>query len=166
VVLGCKDFCRWLGKNAARTLRVRDSGWYTESVVRTSLVLVVLSIGGCGGGGGRQAIEGSVTLDGKPMEKGQITFVPQGDTKGPTAGAEVVGGKFAIAAVGGPFWGKFRVEITASRPGGRKVPDRMTGRLVDAYEQFIPARYNTESQLIADVKSGQPNRYEFAVNSK
>ena len=89
--------------------------------------------------GGRQAIEGTVTLDGKPLEKGQITFVPQGDTKGPTAGAEIVGGKFAIPAAGGPLAGKFRVEITAARPGGRKVHDRMTGTLVDAYEQFIPA---------------------------
>lgn len=129
-------------------------------------MLVAALVSGCGGAGGRQAIEGTVTLDGVPLEKGQITFVPQGDTKGPTAGAEIVGGKFTIAAAGGPFAGKFRVEITASRPGGMKVPDRMTGKLVDGYEQFIPTRYNAESQLSADVKAGVENRFEFAVNLK
>lgn len=142
---------------------------YAECVAYIRLataILIAAIIGGCGGAGGRQAIEGIVTLDGTPLEKGQITFVPQGGTNGPTAGAEIVGGKFAIAQAGGPFTGKFRVEITASRPGGEKVFDRRTGKLVEGYEQFIPARYNAESQLRADVTAGAENRFEFAVNSK
>jgi hypothetical protein len=166
VVLGCKDPGRWFGKHVARTLRVWERHRHTECAAYISLAMAVLLIGGCGSTGGRQAIEGTVTLDGKPLEKGQITLVPQGDTRGPTAGAEIVGGKFAIPAAGGTFVGKFRVEITASRPGGRKVPDRMTGKLLDGYEQFIPARYNAESQLSADVKAGAVNRFEFTVNSK
>ena len=121
---------------------------------------------GCGGSGNRAAIDGVVTCDGKPLEKGQITFVPQIGTKGPTAGAEIAAGKFTIPAAGGTFAGKFRVEVTASRPSGRKIPDRLTGKLVDAYEQFIPQKYNADSQLTADVKAGAENRFEFAVNSK
>jgi hypothetical protein len=100
------------------------------------------------------------------LEKGQITFVPQAGTAGPTAGAEIAAGKFAILASGGPFAGKFRVEITASRPGSQKVTDRFTGKLVDAYEQFIPKKYNTESQLDADVKAGITNRFEFVLKSQ
>ena len=106
-------------------------GGYAECVAYIRLVTAILIaavIGGCGGAGGRQAIEGTVTLDGQPLEKGQITFVPQGDTKGPTAGAEIVGGKFTIPAVGGPLAGKFRVEITASRPGGQKVRRPQDGK--------------------------------------
>jgi hypothetical protein len=121
---------------------------------------------GCTRSDERQSIQGAVTLDGKPMEKGQITFVPQAGTKGPTAGAEIVGGKFAIPAAGGPFAGQFRVEITASRPGGKKVADRFTGKPVDAYEQFIPGKFNADSQLSADVKAGAANRLEFAVKSQ
>jgi hypothetical protein len=140
--------------------------WFSPKCAACIGLAALCLLVGCTGSSGQQAIEGTVTLDGKPMEKGQVTFVPQGDTKGPTAGAEVVGGKFAIPAAGGTFAGKFRVEITASRPGGRKVPDRMTGNLVDAYEQFIPARYNADSKLTADVKAGAVNRFEFAVQSQ
>ncbi len=121
---------------------------------------------GCGNASSRQAIEGTVTLDGQPLEKGQVTFAPQMGTGGPTAGADIVGGKFAIPASSGPFAGKFRVEITASRLSGKKVADRFTGKPVDSYEQFIPHRYNRGSQLEADVKADAANRFEFALNSK
>ena len=86
--------------------------------------------------------------------------------EGADGGRGDCGGKFSIPAAGGTFAGKFRVEITASRPSGKKVADRFTGKLVDSYEQFIPRKYNTESQLTADVKAGAENRFEFAVNSK
>ena len=129
-------------------------------------VVCLLTLCGCGGTGGRQSIEGTVTLDGQPLEKGQITFVPKQGTQGPTAGAEIAGGKFTIPAAGGTFSGKFRVEITASHATGKKVTDHFTGQLVDAYEQFIPAKYNTQSQLEADVKAGAANRFEFAVTSQ
>ena len=62
-------------------------------------IAAALLICGCGGAGGRQSIEGTVTLDGKPLEKGQITFVPQSGTQGPTAGAEIIAGRFAIPAL-------------------------------------------------------------------
>ena len=114
----------------------------------------------------RQSLEGTVILDGQPLEKGQITFVPQAGTGSPTAGAGVVAGQFMVPAAGGPFVGKFRVEITAARPSGKKVPDRTTGKLIDAWEQFVPARYNADSQLTADVKAGVVNRYEFVVSSR
>ena len=87
-------------------------------------------------------------------------------TGGPTAGADIVGGKFAIPASNGTFAGKFRVEITASRLSSKKVADRFTGKPVDSYEQFIPHRYNRGSQLEADVKADAANRFEFSLNSK
>ena len=58
------------------------------------------------------------------------------------------------------------MEITASRPGDKKVADCFTGKLVDAYEQFIAGKFNAESQLSADVKAGVESHFEFAVNSK
>ena len=126
----------------------------------------LLLLSGCGGSDGRQSIEGTVTLDGKPMEKGQVNFMPLPGTQGPTAGSEIKDGKFTIAAKGGTFAGKFRVEITASRPSGKKVPDQFSGEMVDAYEQFIPERYNRQSELEAEVKADAPNRFEFAITSE
>jgi hypothetical protein len=153
--LAAESFIGSVGHNSS----ARDIACYV-------LLAIMLAIGGCSKSVGRQSLEGTVTFDGKPLEKGQITFVPQGDTKGPTAGAEIVGGKFAIPAAGGTFTGKFRVEITASRSSGKKVADRTTGKPVDVYEQFIPKKYNVETQLTADVAGGEENRLEFALKSK
>ena len=121
---------------------------------------------GCGGDSGRKSVEGTVTLDGQPLPSGSVTFVPLPGTKSPTAGAKVVDGKFSIPAQKGTFDGKFRVEITATRASGRKVPDRWTGKLVDDYQQYLPARYNTASKLKADVQTGVSNRFEFSLESK
>jgi hypothetical protein len=148
---------------------IRSASQAVRLLARATLLAAipgVLLICGCGGPGAREAITGTVTFDGKPLDKGEITLIPQTNTKGPTAGAEIVGGKFTIPAAGGTFAGKFRVEITASRPTGRKGIDRLTGTPMSGSEQYIPSRYNTESQLTADVKAGAENRLEFAVNSK
>lgn len=111
-------------------------------------------------------IEGVVTLDGQPLPKGSIQFIPLPGTDGPTAGANIVDGKFVIQSSGGPFAGKFRVQITAAGLTGRKVLDPRSDQMVDEYSQILPARYNNQSELQADVKTGVPNRLEFALASE
>ena len=132
-------------------------------VVERCAVLGVLLMCGCGSGG-RQSIDGTVTLDGQPLEKGTITFIPQSGTQGPTAGAEIADGRYAIPTAGGTFSDKFRVEITAARPSGKMT--EIEGQLYDVPEQFIPPAYNTASQLEAEVEAGAENHFEFAVSSK
>jgi len=132
-------------------------------VVNWCAVLGVLLICGCDSGD-RQSIAGTVTLDGQPLEKGTITFLPQSGTQGPTAGAEIADGKYAIPTAGGTFAGKFRVEITTARPNGKKMD--VAGQLYDIHEQFIPPEYNTASQLEAEIKADTANHFDFAVNSK
>ena len=108
----------------------------------------VLILSGCGGEKARYAIEGTVTLDGKPLEKGQICFFPLKGTKGPTAGAEIVDGKFSISNEGGTFLGKFRVEVTASRLGKKMRPDPMTGQPYPTQQvPYDPRRSVTGTRL-------------------
>jgi hypothetical protein len=126
-------------------------------------LLLVLS--GCGHNG-RMGVEGAVTLDGRPLPQGSIQFTPLPGSAGPTAGAEIVGGKFAIQPSGGPFAGKFRVEITATKSTGRKVLDIRSNAMIDEYAQYLPARYNSESRLEAEVKSSGPNRLDYVLESK
>lgn len=111
------------------------------------------------------AVEGIVTLDGQSLKKGAIQFCPMPDTDGPTAGADVIDGKFLIRASGGPFAGRFRVQITAAGLTGRKVLDPRSNTMIDEYTQVLPARYNTQSELQADVTADGPNRLEFALVS-
>lgn len=127
--------------------------------------LGLLLLAGCGGSSDRQALEGTVTFDGVPLAEGSIVFSPLPGTRGPTAGGQVNDGKFSVSPKGGTFVGTFRVEITATRKTGRKVMDPMLGKEVDDITQYIPMRYNRQSELTAEVTEGS-NQFEFALTSK
>ncbi|MBN1911970.1 MAG: hypothetical protein JW818_19770 [Pirellulales bacterium] len=107
-----------------------------------------------------------MTMDGQPMPKGSIKFLPEKGTLGPTAGASIENGRFSIDASKSTFAGKFRVEILANRPSGRTAVDPMTGEKYPVPEQYVPARYNSQSELTIDIAEGQPNRLEFDLVSK
>lgn len=124
----------------------------------------LVSLAGCNDHG-RLAIEGTVSLNGQPLEDGNIRFAPQDGTEGPSAGASIQEGRFRIKGQGGTFAGTFRVEIRASRKTGRQMTD-VTGRKVDQLEQYIPVRYNRQSELTATVTTEGPNRFEFVLHSK
>ncbi len=143
--------------------QARRAWKHVPTTVLAACFVVVLF--GCGDDG-REAIEGTVTFDGKPLAAGQISFLPVPGTKGPTAGATIEDGAFTIASAGGTFAGKFRVEITATRPSNRKAMDHETGQMVNVPLQFILAKYNVQSQLTAEVKSGEANRFTFELTSR
>ena len=113
----------------------------------------------------RQSIEGTVTLDGQPLPSGSIIFVPQPGTESPTAGGKIEDGKFSVSSQKGIFAGEFGVQITATRPTGKKSRDPRTGVVMEDHEQYLPARYNTASELKVEVRAGAPNRFEFPMVS-
>ncbi|MCC6125742.1 MAG: hypothetical protein IT426_12315 [Pirellulales bacterium] len=129
------------------------------------LPLGILLLCGCGDAR-RQSIEGAATFDGRPIDNGYIKFIPQDGTRGPAAGANIENGKFAVAAEVGPFAGTFRVEITAMRAGSRKAFDPESNRTVAVMEQYIPAKYNAESELTATIDAKSTSPLEFALRSK
>jgi hypothetical protein len=143
----------------------------TMSFRRLSAALRLLALAGClpallagCGDSKRQGIEGTVTFDGKPLEKGYVAFTPQPGTTSPTAGAEIKDGRFSIGAAEGVFVGKFRVEIIATRPSNKTVRN-FRGVFPNVDEQFLPARYNSESELSVDVKSNGRNQVKFELTS-
>ena len=123
------------------------------------LVLSLIVMCGCGFGQSDVVkVFGTVTYGGQPLGKGQIRFRPIEGTKGPTSGAEIVNGQYTVTNRGGVPFGKHRVEIRAHRP------DEDAGPVGDFYpgyepgdkplEQYIPARYNTQSELTEVVPEG------------
>ena len=38
--------------------------------------------------------------------------------------------------------------------------------VVDVMEQYLPARYNRQSELTVEVTKEGPNRFEFTLNSR
>ena len=134
----------------------------TERLLLGAFLLTALL--GCGHRG-RMSVAGTVTLDGRPLEKGSIQFIPLLRTPGPTAGAEIVNGKFVVLPSGGPFVGAFTVQITAVGRTGRKTLNLRSNAMVDEYAQCLPDRYNSQSQLQVEVTADGPNRFDFALTS-
>ena len=134
----------------ARRFRLgKAMGWYWS---RWVCLLTVASgsalLSGCGrSDSDRVEIKGTVTLNNNPVEMGLVSFRPQPGTASPSAGAKIVDGKYSVAPEGGLLPGKFRVEITASRPTGKEVNTRFSDQPVILQQQYIPDKYNKNSQL-------------------
>jgi hypothetical protein len=126
-------------------------GCLGSSIGVLTLSLGLLLLGGCKDSG-RHAIHGVVTFNNTPLEKGYVAIRPQPGTTSPSAGGDIVGGRFSIAAEKGLLPGVFRVEITASRLTGKQIRDPLRG-MVPEEIQFIPAKYNTASQLTLTIPS-------------
>ena len=114
---------------------------------------------GCGGGPKAPpvaSVKGTVNLDTKPMESGEIMFSLPGEV--PTT-LKVNGGSFS----GSASIGKAKVEIRSYRPGKKNemYPDQEPSP-----ENFIPIKYNTDSKLTADVTKDGANEFKFDVTSK
>ncbi|WP_165071329.1 hypothetical protein [Paludisphaera rhizosphaerae] len=75
--------------------------------------ILVLAFTGCGGDEefAREAVEGTISFDGKPMEGGVVAFVPT-EGAGPGAGGEIEAGRFSIAGSEGPTPGPHLVTVT------------------------------------------------------
>jgi hypothetical protein len=133
--------------------------------VRCNWLVIFLVCGlGCNGGENYQPMTGSVTVDNKPLEKGVITFYPNGP--GTTVGGEVVAGKFELAQEQGATPGKYRVEIVAYRATAKMEFDVDLNAKVPVEVKVLPARYNVKSELEAEVVDGGNNEFEFKLDSK
>jgi hypothetical protein len=108
-----------------------------------ALAIAVFS-GGCSHEAALYSVSGNVSLDGQPVGDGDILFITPDGSHGPDPG-KIKDGKYSLQTTKGPK----RVEVSASKikPGGARGAG---GEPVP--EECIPARYNTESALTADVR--------------
>ncbi|WP_146119377.1 hypothetical protein [Blastopirellula marina] len=125
--------------------------------------LAIVSVG-CGPTGPqRYPVSGTVTFDGTPVEEGEVIFYSTEPGGHPDAG-HIADGKFAFDSLPGLK----RVEITATREGS---PLKMKtgiepGEMVPKVEQYLPARFNRETELEATVDPSGSNDFKFALDSK
>ncbi|HEY4259942.1 MAG TPA: hypothetical protein VGM98_07275 [Schlesneria sp.] len=154
-------------------MSVRTTNWLKSCFRSSSLAISIVIASGCGGTGGpeRAIVSGEVTFDGQPIETGVIAFIPDGATKGPTAGAAIQNGRYATPASSGPVLGPHRVEIVAHRTGrviegaGIEGSGGPSGSIVlEKSEMYVPTQYNKNSTLTFEVKSGK-NVQDFPLKS-
>jgi hypothetical protein len=134
-------------------------------VWRRAVLIVVLAAvgaglaGGCGPG--TATVGGSVTVDGQPLEKGTISYVPA-DGPGTPAQAAVENGRYDLRTAPG----KKLVQISAPAVvGKRKEYNAPDAPLVEVTAERLPERYNSKTELTFEVKPGG-NTKDWALETK
>ncbi len=121
--------------------------YHREQVLGLILILLM----GCSSAPDTTAVQGTVSFDGRPIEKGEINFVPIDGTPGASAVAGIVNGKYSVPSNkwGLLSTGTYQVRITAFRKTGRKERNAMEpgGPVMEVEENFIPPIYNNQSTL-------------------
>jgi len=124
-----------------------------------SLGLFVLS--GCADSknAGKLPVTGIVNFQGQPVSDGAITFLPI--TTGNPTSATIHDGLFELFQARGLLPGKYRVEISASKKTGKKIPGMGPDGTVDEIVEAIPEKYNHKSELTVDFVSPQETPLKF-----
>jgi hypothetical protein len=133
----------------------------------------LLVVAGCGERPPRvAAVAGRVTLDGKPLGKASVTFVPmatkENQNPGPTAQALTdADGRYQLSvdvATPGAVVGKCRIYITTllSDPA---ADDRDAGGPVRKVRDKVPSKYNLGTELQFEVPPGGTDQANFDLTS-
>lgn len=138
-----------------------------RTVVGGALAFVGLAAG-CGSRENLAPVEGIVRLNGAPLSRGIVTFLPQAGRS--ASGAIGNDGTFELGTydkADGALVGQHQVTITATQ-GPTGPPNFDVDRpSAPAPQAVVPARYAVAGNgLTFDVKSGETNRAEFELTNK
>jgi hypothetical protein len=145
------------------------------------LYLFLATVMGCGGDRQTYAkVKGTVTYNGKPLDKGEITFTVEG--KPPTV-IDIVDGKFGGQAV----VGSNRISFSALRKSatapkltkeaeiqikgykeymkGKSDGGGPSGQLSPGMEDYIPPEWGSASKQMRVVESGAANEFDFNIKA-
>jgi len=134
--------------------------------------LVVLT--GCGPKPPRMAqVSGRVTLDGKPLPKASVTFVPMASKENQNPGKTAQGitdeeGRYQLSvdvATPGAVVGKCRIYIS-TRLSDPAIDDRDAGGPIRSLPRDkVPPRYNMGTELSFDVPPAGTDKANFDLTS-
>jgi len=132
-------------------------------------VLLLFILPGCESSS-TQRVSGMITLDGTPLETGEITFSSVSEGGGPDAGSIIENGRYQVPAVaqGLRAGDDYIVSIISMAGSGQWLPDPTapTGKS-EGLINVLPTRYNTESELVVTISSTQhKNTFDFELTSK
>jgi hypothetical protein len=114
------------------------------------LVCLLIGVAGCNSSPGLLQVFGTVSFEGKPIEKGTIEFIPIDGTQGPSTGGSIKNGRYDVAMAHGPREGGiYQIRITALKKTGKTAPNmfKAGGPPLELEDNFIPAKYNQQSTL-------------------
>jgi hypothetical protein len=118
---------------------------------------LIFLLSGCGGGDG-VTVHGSVSFNGKPVEKGYINFHPT-DKSGRSVGGAITDGKFSVKNV---IAGKCRVEVMSTP--ATDTPESMDASIQAAKD--VKARKEQAKELIAANSEGNNQIHEITSGTE
>lgn len=114
---------------------------------------------------GRKAISGNVTLDGGPLDEGNIELHPLDG--GVQSGGRITGGSYSIPDHEGVTVGKYRVSIIDFVPTPPLPPGHMPGDdLPPSPKPKVPPDWNSKSQHTVEVNKEGPFKFDFDIVTK
>lgn len=122
------------------------------------LLIGCLLLAGCSSAPALTTISGKVTLDGQPLEKGDMIFIPSDPQFGQEP-AKIASGNFTANVRPGAN----KVQIRATREVPGKFGPMGTEPLL---EDIIPPQYNSATTLNIDVTKDKKDGYDFDLKSK
>lgn len=120
------------------------------------LSLLFLNLLGCGSS--LVSVSGQVSYDRQLIEQGEIRFVPA-EPRQRGHGAAIAAGEYSLELPAG----NYQVQVTASRPVKATKSDPSS---VGMREDFIPAKYNTQTTLKTTISADQNEDLNFELSSK
>ncbi|MGE3818568.1 MAG: hypothetical protein AB7I30_03985 [Isosphaeraceae bacterium] len=140
-----------------------------RGIVAFATALPLLTFAACSSGDGlpREAVSGSITLDGKPVEKGFVSFLPENPELATQGGGSISAGSYQIPRAQGLVPGTYKVMITSAASEETKDDTNESPGMPPApSKEGIPARYNVNTTLTAEIKAGGGNVVDFALTAK
>jgi hypothetical protein len=129
------------------------------------VLLLAQAATGCGGAASKgpsypsARLEGSVTVDGKPIEEGVMQFLPPPNSPAPVLQAEIKNGRYVVSGV--PL-GKVGVLFNAVKDTGR-TDSKSTSSPIPVYENIVPEKYR--DGITIEVTKDNPSQ-NFELRSK
>ena len=113
-------------------------------------IIMLASMSGCGKEEAKATVTGEVTFNGKPIERGTITFVAAEGNASPVT-VEITNGKYEAATTAGSK----KVMIAGTRVLRKiKDPGDPDGPLLEQTEDYVPDKFNVNTELKLDVQKG------------
>ena len=102
-------------------------------------------------------VSGNITLDGMPLESGNIMFIPDGTGQSRPTAVDFAGGAYTLKDA--PL-GKVRVRIVSTKATGKMIPG--SGREEPEIIDVVPARYRQGIEI--DI-AGNNDQLHFELTS-
>jgi len=122
-----------------------------------AISLATASLGGCSdkNRAGKYLVTGAVTYNGAPVENGFVTFEPESGK--PAEAGPIEDGRYSLYAYPGVNRVSVRAEKAVGFNKGMNQPNMV---------QYVPAIYNVETELSADIAPNDDNSVDFPLTGE